>query len=155
MFLWRSRDYETLKCAIFKYPACMCAWRLDGSLSVSERAAAGSGDQSHAAAQSAFINISLANQINPAVMWINGPEHKTRDRLGLRWAQPLQRHALTSHTPSFVSCLCCSVSNYSVCAGGERQVSWVDRNKKYFSELDFRVDLLWIIMPLWLHRIVY
>jgi len=38
----------------------------------SERAATGSGDQSQAASQSAFINISLANQINPAVMWING-----------------------------------------------------------------------------------
>lgn len=59
---------------------------MDLSLPVnrSERAAAGSGDQSQAASQSAFINISLANQINPAVMWINGPVHKATDRLGLR-----------------------------------------------------------------------
>lgn len=35
VFLWRSRDYETLTCGVFKHPACMCAWRLDGSLSVS------------------------------------------------------------------------------------------------------------------------
>ncbi len=45
-------------------------------LSLCRCAAAGSGDQSQAAYQSAFINISFTNQMNPAVMWINGPVHK-------------------------------------------------------------------------------
>lgn len=35
VFLRRSRDFETLKGAIFKYPVCMCALKVDGSLPVS------------------------------------------------------------------------------------------------------------------------